>query len=126
MGITKFRYEPSTSSPYHGKCYIDGEFIPGVRSFTCEVNVDEIPRVDLEVVAMPTMELLADTFVTMPIENAQSALRCLRFYCQMRDDLRSRLEGAIWDAMNASDGSDTAKDILDAILDAELTGAETE
>ena len=105
--------------PLVHKVYVDGEEIHKVTylNFTAEPN--SIPKVDITINSGFEFDGLAKVSGILEIENINSALRCIRFFCNLHEDVREQFVSKIKDYL-PYDSDRLAEEIFDEILTTEF------
>lgn len=107
------------TSPRSHEVYVDGEEIHKVTYLNFTAEPDSIPKVDITINSGFEFDGLAKVSGILEIENINSALRCIRFFCNLHEDVRERFVSRIKDYL-PYDSDRLAEEIFDEILTTEF------
>lgn len=108
------------TTPRSHEVYVDGEEIHKVTYLNFTAEPDSIPKVDITINSGFEFDGLAKVSGILEIENINSALRCIRFFCNLHEDVRERFVSKIKDYL-PYDSNRLAEEIFNEILTTEFS-----
>lgn len=132
MSIVKI----TNPNPYEwlgAKCFIDGNKVPRVRSVNFHTAVDEIPVLELEMMAVPDIEIDCLAQISVTSQSIADAILVLRhellqhgeIYDGFKSSLKSALESYNYCGMPFEPEEEIAGKILDFLIGEEKSDERT-